>query len=154
MNSGESRGFLILLPTLEDWVSEDSISMSGYDPVFFHYKLTNTQSASKIIKFNERVTSSPDESYNVSSGKFVVPEDGVYHFFLQYYAGTKRSHSGIYVDNQLKSRIFNESTQVSIYGSLLIQLKKNQEVFVKLENGQMFGSSSDPLTSFQGLMVA
>ena len=121
----------------------------------FHYGLSNTQTSSGIIKFDRLLSTSSENGYNPSSGKFIVPEDGVYYFFLHYYILVSSSFSRIYVDGTTKARTGSDSaSQLSIACSLIINLQKNQEVYVKLESGKMYGHSSDPLTYFQGLKIA
>ena len=124
--------------------------------IYFHYGLSNTQTSSGIVKFNKLLSTSSENGYDPSSGKFIVPEDGVYYFFLQYYInGSSSSFSKIYVDGTTKSRTGSASaSRLNIVCSLTINLKKNQEVYVKLESGQMYGHSSDmTLTSFQGFKI-
>ena len=124
--------------------------------IYFHYVLSNKQTSTGIVKFNHLLSTSSENGYNPSSGKFIVPEDGVYYFFLQYYiwSSSAWSSSAIFVDGKIKSRTNSTPSNNNISCSLTITLQKNQEVYVKLEKGQMYGSSSDPLTSFQGFKIA
>ena len=123
--------------------------------IYFHYLLSKTQRSLGIVKFNHLVSTSSENGYNPSSGKFIVPEDGAYYFFLQHYVQYSDSLATIFVDGTAKSRTFARTdSKVNIACSLTINLQRNQEVYVQLERGQIWGSSSDPLTSFQGFKIA
>ena len=127
--------------------------------IYFHYVLSNKQTSTGIVQFNHLLSTSSENGYDPSSGKFIVPKDGVYYFSLQYYVSSSPSsgsYSTIYVDGKAKSRTTsNTGSQMNMACSLTINLQKNQEVYVKLERGYMYGGGSgDPLTSFQGFKIA
>ena len=128
--------------------------LKSFSPVFFHYHLNQDQTTTGVIKFKDEISSSIDKSYNIGTGKFVVPSDGVYFFVLQFYTYKEGTWAIITVNEKEKSRVYGSVKKINLTATLTITLRQNDEVSAFLKEGKAHGSSSAYHCSFQGHRIA
>ena len=122
---------------------------------YFHYNAVYSvvqRSSAGTIKFNSKISSSSDNSYNPETGLFTAPCDGVFVFIVQFHVTASASEVGLYIDNKFKSQsVCHGQCNNHLTTSLITHLNKGQVVEARLMRGQIFVAGSH--TSFQGFQI-
>ena len=121
------------------------------EPVHFHYDLTSDHSSASTIKFDRKISSSSDNSYDVKTGRFTVPRDGTFVFILIFHTRVDRTGVELMIDGKRKSRAYQTENNYSGAASVTTKLSKGQVVEAQLTKGTIYGGSS--MTSFQGFQI-
>lgn len=130
------------------------------NPVAFYAYLDHSVSfiTFNILLFNQ-VVYNAGNGYNPHTGVFTVPEPGTYilsfHFENWREGGSQRAN--LYVDSDIVAgSIIDPKGKISTQAgtTIILHLTKGQSVYVKVQNGEVYGSPSERYTVFTGALLA
>ena len=99
--------------------------------IYFDVYLSSIQYTGGVVKFDQFRDSSSTSEFDISSGKFKCPIDGLY-FFHFYFMSVKNGSiaPGIYVDNANKCGTYAEENYRTHSCAIVTKLTKGQSVYV------------------------
>ena len=124
---------------------------NSIEPVHFHYGLTSDHPPTGTIKFDLKISSSSDNSYDLETGRFTVPRDGTFVFILIFHSHTDRTGVELIIDGTTKSRGWKVEKYYNGAISVTAKLSKGQVVEAKITHGTIYGGSN--MNSFQGFQI-
>ena len=112
--------------------------------IYFNAYLSSTYKSGGVVPFNQLKDSSSVNGFDLNSGKFNTPVDGLYFFYFYYMSINDGGIGpGIYVDGTLKCNASAQEQYRSHSCAIVIKLTKGQSVYID-------GSASDGISSGQG----
>ena len=112
--------------------------------------------ANDAIKFND-VSINVGNGYNPGTGKFTAPVDGIYLISLSYVQQNRySSHVQLIKDGAMYSDVHaNHKNYDQLSKTVLIQLKKGQNIWVRLVKGSGYAvHGRNRHTTFSGYLIS
>lgn len=122
---------------------------------FFSGLSSNFRGANSVIKY-DTVMNNDGAGYNIDTGCFVAPNDGVY--FFQTNALRCQNSGQMYIHIMHNSNIVSSTSNLdenfeSASASVVISLLRGDVVWIKLRVGQVYGHSPSHYTNFMGYCI-
>ena len=106
------------------------------------------------MKFDKLRNSSPNSGFDISSGKFICPVDGVYYFQIWFISKSGGHQApGIYVDGSAHCHAFAQEPLRSHTCAIIVKLTKGQSVYVSNNIGSK-AIREDPYSGFLGYLIS
>ena len=121
--------------------------------IYFNAYLSSYHNSGGVVPFNKLKDSSSVNGFDVKSGKFNSPVEGLYFFYFYY-----RSYSdgdiapGIYVDGTQKCNAYTEQNWQTHSCAIVIKLTKGQSVYI--DNSNSYGIHSGQNSGFVGYLIS
>lgn len=120
--------------------------------IYFDVYLSSTQRSSGVVKFNKFRDSSSMSGFEISSGKFICPFDGVYFFHFYFISDRDGSIApGIVVDGTTKCRADAKESSRTHSCAIVTKLTKGQSVYVS--HGDSEGIYYGEWSGFLGYLI-
>ena len=120
--------------------------------IYFDVYLSSVQYSSGVVKFNKFRDSSSPSGFDISSGKFTCPIDGVYFFHFYFMSDKDGSITPqIYVDNMSKCETYAKENRRTHSCAIVTKLRKGQSVYVS--GGDSEGIFRGNYSGFLGYLI-
>ena len=121
--------------------------------IYFHAYLSSDYKSSGVVPFNKLKDSSSVNGFDLKSGKFMTPVDGLY-FFDFHYRSVSNGHiaPGIHVDGSAKCYAYAQERYESHSCAVVIKLTKGQSVYI--DNTNSYGIVGGQTSGFLGYLIS
>ena len=121
--------------------------------IYFNAYLSSDYRSSGVVPFNKLKDSSSVNGFDVKSGKFNSPVDGLYFFYFYYQSSSDGSiYPGIYVNGTRKCHAYTEQNWQTHSCAIVIKLTKGQSVYIDGSNSA--GINSAQYSGFVGYLIS
>ena len=121
--------------------------------IYFNAHLSSYHKSSGVVPFNQLKDSSSVNGFDVKSGKFNCPVDGLYFFYF-HYMSVSDGHiaPAIYVDGTRKCYAYAQERKRSHSCAIVIKLTKGQSVYI--DNSNSYGIRWGEYSGFVGYLIS
>ena len=121
--------------------------------IYFNAYLSSNHFSGGVVPFNQLKDSSSVNGFDVKSGKFNSPVDGLYFFYFYYRSTSDGDHyPGIYVDGTRKCYAYTEQDHQTHSCAIVIKLTKGQSVYIDGSNS--YGINYGQGSGFVGYLIS
>ena len=121
--------------------------------IYFNAYLSSSYKSSGIVPFDKLQDSSSVNGFDVNSGKFNSPVDGLYFFYFHYMSVSDGDTApGIAVDGTKKCRTYTEQNYQTHSCAIVIKLTKGQSVYI--DSSDSHGIYYNQYSGFVGYLIS
>ena len=121
--------------------------------IYFNAYLSSSYKSSGIVPFDKLQDSSSVNGFDVKSGKFNSPVEGLYFFYFHYFSDSNGAIApGIYVDGTRKCLTYASEAHESHSCAIVIKLTKGQSVYI--DGNSSYGIRSGEYSGFLGYLIS
>ena len=121
--------------------------------IYFNAYLSSTYTSGGVVSFNQLKDSRSVNGFDVKSGKFNSPVDGLYFFYFYFMSDTDgETNPEIAVDGTKKCHAYTEQNWRTHSCAIVIKLTKGQSVY--MDNSNSKGVGSGQYTGFVGYLIS